>query len=93
MTNTARPEWSTVVTWDQLDKLAIDYRRLVIRLRDRNASIIDIKCVERTAAQLEAARNQVSLVSIEHATAIAIQQAAERMFPLMRDLMYARSAS
>ncbi len=93
MTTASRPEWSTVATWDQLDRLAIDYRRLKMRLRDRNANVVHIKCVERTALQLETARNQVSLGEIEHATAIAVLQAAEQMFPLMRDLMYARASA
>jgi hypothetical protein len=90
---TARPEWSTVTTWDRLDKIAIDYRRLLNRLSNEAAHVVDRKFIERTALQLEATRNQVSEGSIEHTTAIAVLQAAEAMFPLARDLVRARKAT
>jgi len=86
-----RPEWSTVTTWDHLDKIAIDYRHLLKRLGNENAHVVDRKFVERTALQLEAARNQISEGTIEHATAMAVLQAAEAMFPLARDLVRART--
>lgn len=86
-----RPEASTVALWDDLDKLAVDYRRLVNRCQKWNTTVIDRKFIERTAEQLETARNQISEGTIEQATAIAVMQAADRMLPLARDLVRART--
>jgi hypothetical protein len=86
-----RPESSTVAIWDELDKLAADYRALVHRCQSWNTTVIDRKFIQRTAEQLEAARNQISEGTIEQSTAIAVMQAAERMFPLARDLIKART--
>jgi hypothetical protein len=89
--NTTRPESSTVALWDDLDKLALDYRRLVNRCQKWNTTVIDRKFIERTAEQLEATRNKISAGTIEQATAIAVMQAAERILPLARDLVRART--
>jgi len=93
VSTSTRPEWSTVTTWDQLDKIAVDYRHLLKRLGNEAAHVVDRKFIERTALQLEATRDQISLGGIEHATAMAVLQAAEQMFPLVRDLVRARKAT
>ncbi len=90
MTNT-RAEASQVAIWDDLDKLADDYGKLADRCRLWNSNTVDRVFIERTKAQLIAARNQISEGSIEQSTAIAVIQAADRMFPYARDLVKARS--
>jgi hypothetical protein len=85
--NAARPEHSTIAAWEQLDKLALDYRLLTTKVHKEGAHADDVVWLMRTAGQCAKARDQVAQGSIDLDVAIAIIDAADNLFAPARDLV------
>jgi hypothetical protein len=85
--NAARPEHSTIAAWEQLDKLAFDYRLLTTKLDKEGAHAADVVWLNRTALQCAATRDHVAKGTIDLDTAIAVIDAAENLFAPARDLV------
>jgi uncharacterized LabA/DUF88 family protein len=85
--NAPRPEHSTVAAWEQLDKLAIDYRLLASKLDKQGAHAADVSFLNRTALQCAATRDQIAQGSIDLDLALDIMTAASALFAPARELV------
>jgi hypothetical protein len=88
--NAPRPEHSTIAAWEQLDKLAGDYRLLTSKLDTEGAHAADVAFVTRTALQCAATRDQIASGSIDLDLALDIMTAATALFTPARDLVRQR---